>query len=221
MNVNHQITIACDRIKNDPLLQNGYNALGFSQGSQFLRAVAQKCPQGMKKLISFGGQHQGIYGLPNCLGNHIICDYIRRLLNYGAYTSWVQEKLVQAQYWHDPLDNEAYRDKSLFMADINNDKQVKNETYKSNLVQLEKLVLIKFSEDSTVVPRGTEWFSFYKMGQAQEMLPYNETQLYIEDWIGLKTLDEENKLDFLISPGNHLQFSDEFFAQLVTKYLQN
>lgn len=41
---------------------HSYNAIGFSQGSQFLRAVAQRCPQGMRKLISFGGQHQGVYG---------------------------------------------------------------------------------------------------------------------------------------------------------------
>ena len=49
-----------------------YNALGFSQGGQFLRGIAQKCPQGMKNLITFGGQHQGIYGLPKCGANHII-----------------------------------------------------------------------------------------------------------------------------------------------------
>lgn len=35
-----------------------YNAIGFSQGAQFLRAVAQRCPQGMKNLVSIGGQHQ-------------------------------------------------------------------------------------------------------------------------------------------------------------------
>lgn len=44
-----------------------YNAIGFSQGGQFLRAVAQRCPGGMKKLISFGGQHQGVYGRSNGL----------------------------------------------------------------------------------------------------------------------------------------------------------
>ena len=80
-----------------------------------MRAVAQRCPQGMKNLITFGGQHQGVYGLPKCGANHIICDYVRRLLNYGAYTSWVQDKLVQAQYWHDPLDNPEYQAKSLFL----------------------------------------------------------------------------------------------------------
>ena len=86
------------------------------------------------------------------------------------------------------------------------------------MIKLEKLVLVKFSEDSTVVPRGSEWFGFYKLGQAQEMLAYNETALYIEDWIGLKTLDETGKLDFLVSPGNHLQFTDKFFFEIVDKY---
>ena len=35
------------------------HAMGFSQSGQFLRAVAQKCLQGMKTIVSFGGQHQG------------------------------------------------------------------------------------------------------------------------------------------------------------------
>ena len=174
----------------------------------------------MKKLISFGGQHQGVYGLPRCNAHWMICDYVRRLLNYGAYTSWVQEKLVQAQYWHDPLANEEYRQKSLFMADINNDKDEKNSDYKANLLKLEKLVLVKFSQDSVVVPRESEWFGFYEIGQTDKMLAYNQTQLYIEDWIGLRTLDETGRLDFHSSPGDHLQFSDDFFQMIVEAYLK-
>ena len=58
MPVNEQIDLACELIKNDTNLANGYNAIGFSQGGQFLRGVAQKCP-GMRTLVSFGGQHQG------------------------------------------------------------------------------------------------------------------------------------------------------------------
>lgn len=54
----------------------------------FRRAVAQRCPNPpMKNLISLGGQHQGVYGLPNCLVlKHQLCDYVRRLLNHAAYT---------------------------------------------------------------------------------------------------------------------------------------
>ena len=53
-----QVEFACDSIKNDPKLANGYNGIGISQGGLFLRAVAQKCP-GMKTFISIGAPQQG------------------------------------------------------------------------------------------------------------------------------------------------------------------
>ena len=31
-------------------------------------------------------------------------------------------RLVQAQYWHDPLNEEEYRSYSIFLADINQEK---------------------------------------------------------------------------------------------------
>merc|ERR1712241_911819 len=145
---NDQVKLACKLIQEDENLANGYNAMGFSQGSQFLRAVAQRCPQGMKKLITFGGQHQGVYGIPQCLGeDHKYCDYVRRLLNYGAYKSWIQNFLVQAEYWHDPLNEEEYRAKSVFLADINNERHEKNEEYKENLKKLDKFVMVKVEGD--------------------------------------------------------------------------
>ena len=106
------------------------------------------------------------------------------------------------------------------MAKVNNDIDRKNSTYKENLLKLKKLVLVKFAEDSVVVPRESEWFGFYEIGQTEKMLAYNETQLYIEDWIGLKTLDDNGRLDFLSSPGDHLQFTDEFFQMIVDTYLK-
>lgn len=35
-NTNELVYMACIKIKNDPELKNGYNAIGFSQGAQFL-----------------------------------------------------------------------------------------------------------------------------------------------------------------------------------------
>uniref|UniRef100_A0A2K6CPA1 Palmitoyl-protein thioesterase 1 n=1 Tax=Macaca nemestrina TaxID=9545 RepID=A0A2K6CPA1_MACNE len=59
LNVNSQVTTVCQTLAKDPKLQQGYNAMGFSQGGQFLRAVAQRCPSPpMINLISVGGQHQ-------------------------------------------------------------------------------------------------------------------------------------------------------------------
>lgn len=36
MNANKQVKMACDKIAKDPNLKDGYNAIGFSQGGQFL-----------------------------------------------------------------------------------------------------------------------------------------------------------------------------------------
>lgn len=36
MNVNIQVEEACKHIASDPELRDGYNAIGFSQGAQFL-----------------------------------------------------------------------------------------------------------------------------------------------------------------------------------------
>ncbi|KAJ6655595.1 hypothetical protein lerEdw1_004947 [Lerista edwardsae] len=124
MNVNDQVTLVCDTLAKDPRLRGGYNAMGFSQGGQFLRAVLQRCPSPpMFNLISVGGQHQGVYGLPRCPGESShICDLIRKMLDLGAYTKAVQGRLVQAQYWHDPLNEEEYRKSSLFLADVNQER---------------------------------------------------------------------------------------------------
>jgi len=221
-NVNEQVQMVCDQLAVDPLLKDGYNAIGFSQGSQFLRAVAQRCPTPpVKNLISVGGQHQGVYGLPKCPGRRKICDLIRRLLNEGAYTEHVQNHLVQAEYWQDPLNFEEYKQKSVFLADINNER-VFNETYKQNLKKLQNFVMVKFLRDTTVQPRDSSWFAFYKPGQSAEIVDLQNSTIYIEDRLGLQEMDKQGKLHFLSVDGGHLSFSDQFFInEIINKFLKN
>ncbi|XP_051892467.1 palmitoyl-protein thioesterase 1-like [Pristis pectinata] len=221
MNVNDQVELVCHILSKDKLLQNGYNAMGFSQGGQFLRAVAQRCSSpAMKNLISFGGQHQGVYGLPRCSGESShICNWIRKMLNLGAYTSPIQDHLVQAEYWHDPLNEELYRNKSVFLADINQERGI-NGSYKENLMKLNKFVMVKFLKDSMVVPVDSEWFGFYKAGQAKDTYTLQESDLYHEDRLGLKVMDKAKKLEFLTVDGDHLQFSEEWFITNIIPYLK-
>ncbi|XP_013417210.1 palmitoyl-protein thioesterase 1-like [Lingula anatina] len=222
LNSNKQVDMVCKKIASDPKLQNGYNAMGFSQGGQFLRAVAQRCPTPpMNNLISIGGQHQGVYGFPRCPGdNSTICDYVRKLLNLGAYVSFVQERLVQAQYWHDPMNEDEYKKYSIFLADINNEN-VKNQTYKTNLMKLNKFVMVKFLQDTMVDPKESEWFGFYKPGEGNIAYPLQESQLYQEDWLGLQKMDKAGKLVFLSSNTDHLQFNLSWFEQnIIDKYVK-
>ena len=40
LNANKQVQMVCQALKEDPNLKDGFNAIGFSQGSQFLRGMS-------------------------------------------------------------------------------------------------------------------------------------------------------------------------------------
>lgn len=221
-NMNDQVQAVCNKLAADPNLKGGFNAIGFSQGGQFLRAYTQRCNNPpVHNLITIGGQHQGVYGLPHCPGvDYSLCEYIRELLDYGAYFSYIQNTLVQAQYWQDPLDQAAYLAGNIFLPDINNALPTKNNTYKANLASLNAFVMVKFTQDSMVQPRESEWFEFYAPGQDTQILPLRNSTLYKEDWLGLAKLDTAGRLHFLSVDGDHLQFTDTWFLQsIVQPYL--
>jgi Palmitoyl protein thioesterase len=49
----------------------------------------------------------------------------------------MQNYLVQATYWHDPLNEDEYKNSSSFLADINNEREI-NANYVENLKQLKR-----------------------------------------------------------------------------------
>uniref|UniRef100_T1PCN1 Palmitoyl-protein thioesterase 1 n=1 Tax=Musca domestica TaxID=7370 RepID=T1PCN1_MUSDO len=215
---NKQLDYVCQELAKDEKLKDGYNAIGFSQGGQFLRALAQRCPlPPMKVLISMGGQHQGVFGLPKCPSlSSKTCEYIRRILNTAAYEEWAQMDLVQATYWHDPLKERDYIAHSTFLADINNEVFT-NGLYAEHLNRLDKFVMVKFLNDTIVQPKESQWFEFYKPGQDKEILPLKESKVY--EQLGLKQMDINQKLVFLATEGDHLQFDRKWFLENIIPLL--
>eukprot|EP00800_Vazella_pourtalesii_P002744 TRINITY_DN12688_c0_g1_i1.p1 TRINITY_DN12688_c0_g1~~TRINITY_DN12688_c0_g1_i1.p1 ORF type:complete len:296 (+),score=-2.17 TRINITY_DN12688_c0_g1_i1:81-968(+) len=221
MEVNKQINLACEMIRNDTNLSNGYNAMGFSQGGQFLRAVAQRCPNPpMKILLSVGGQHQGVYGFPRCNAEKsLICEIIRFLINQDIYSREFQVGLVQAEYWHDSDNEKLYSDKSNFIARINMELESDRKgNDKVNLQKLDLLVFVMFSKDTMVEPKESEWFGFYAPN-SKKLLSLNESTIYQEDRLGLKEMDKLGKLRFISCPSDHLQFTDEWFRHNIMPYI--
>jgi len=223
MNVNEQLAQVSQKLKNDSNLRNGFNAIGFSQGGQFLRAYIEKYNNPpVYNFVSVGGQHQGIYGLPKCIGaNHTLCEMMRDLLDLGAYVEFVQNHSVQAEYWQDPLNLAEYIKKSVFLADINNQRPLKNATYKANFQSINQLALVLFTKDSVVQPRESEWFGFYVDGQDKVLVEMRNTTLYTQDWIGLRTLDQQGKVIQISTDGDHLEFSDQWFVSTLVPFLNN
>lgn len=218
---NQYVQDICDQLTTIPELVNGFNGIGFSQGGQFLRAFVQRCNSpNMRNLISIGGQHRGVYGLPRCPGvDSTLCEYARRLINVGVYWSIVQSNLIQAQYWNNPWNQAEYLSKSRFLADINNERTLKNETYRSNLASLDSFVMVKFAQDSFVQPIESQWFGFYAEGQDRDVVPLRESAMYHEDWLGLKTLDRSGRLHFLTCDADHLKFTSQWFIEHVIPVL--
>lgn len=219
MNINKQVEMVCEQLRQDPKLRNGFHALGFSQGGQFLRGYVQRCNQpAVLNLVTLGGQHQGVFGLPNCPGPNVsLCETARQLIDYAVYDPWIQSFQVQAEYWHDPLNEDLYLANSAYIADINNARPQKNATYKANLSSLKNFVMVMFSEDTVVQPRESSWFGFYGPGQDRVVVPLQRSTLYTQDWLGLRSLDASGRLHFLSTKGNHLQFADSWFQQIIVK----
>jgi len=224
MPVFDQLAHACDIIKNDPNLQDGYHGLGFSQGSQFLRGIAQTCPEPpMINLVSIDGQHQGVFGFPGCpVESFDFCEVLRDLLDI-AYVESVQSTLVQAQYWHDPFQKDLHRRSSQYIGPINNEVREGTphvEEYKTNLAKLENLVLCIGDRDITVIPRESGQFGFYADDSDEIILKMEETELYMNNQLPLKEMSEAGKIHYCSHPGFHMNFKDDWFIETVIPFLQ-
>ncbi|GBE81325.1 alpha/beta-hydrolase [Sparassis crispa] len=224
-NVNEQVEKVSEQLADVPELQGGFDAIGFSQGGQFVRAYVERYNSPLvHNLITFGSQHMGISDIPLCRPLDIACQLARRAARGGVYTEWAQSNLVQAQYYRDPVQLERYLSSNHFLASINNEvPDTANSTYSDNLLSLHKLVLVVFSADKTVVPKESSWFGSYAPQDddlsEKTILPMRLQPLYVEDWIGLRTLDERGDVLLETCEGEHMQLSTGCWKPFVQKYV--
>jgi len=223
LNVNTQLEIAHRYLMNQSaIVANGMNVVGFSQGGLFMRAYAQRYAEPVvHNLVSVGGPQQGVYGFPQCPGANVtLCNMVRELLDVGIYDSLVQNNVVPAEYWVDPFNWDEFLNYSVFLNDVNNAGPQKNQTYVDNLLRVNNFTLVMFLNDTVIQPKESEHFGFYILGQDQKFQAMEDTPLYYDDWIGIKQLNEQGRLQFLSTIGQHLQFTDEWFIQnIIDPYL--
>jgi len=48
-----------------------------------------------------------------------------------------------------------------------------------------------FGVDDIVIPDSSPWFQFFAEGQAKTVVPLKQSQAYLEDWLGVRTLDRQ------------------------------
>lgn len=230
--VNDQVQNACEQLSAIDELRDGFDAIGFSQGGQFLRAYVQRCntPK-VRNLVTFGSQHMGIADLPACGPADLLCRVAETALRGGIYTDYAQSHLVLAQYYRTPKDPKAfasYLEKNDFIKDINNEGEKTNATYAKNLASLENFVMIMFDKDTTVEPKQSSWFASYPVGNetetaqkgdSNEPTPLRQSSIYLDDRIGLMKLDKRGSLIMELCHGIHMQIDPACQLKVFGKYV--
>ncbi|KAJ4146874.1 hypothetical protein LMH87_001433 [Akanthomyces muscarius] len=203
-NISSQLDKVCNELAKHPVLSlaPAIDAIGFSQGGLFLRAYVERCNKPpVRSLVTFGSQHNGIARLPDCAPTNWPCKSAMTLLRFNNWSSFVQSRVVPAQYLRDLGDYASYLDGSNFLADINNERERKNSVYASRLASLAKFVMFMFEQDSRVIPRESSWFGDKT---PNSNVPLRQRRLYLEDWLGLRELDDKGAIVFRAIAAEHM-----------------
>ena len=106
----------------------------------------------------------------------------------------------------------------MFLPYLNNEKAENyTTTINDRFSGLNGAMFIMFSNDTMIYPKETAWF--YEIQADSTILPYNQTEFYKQDLIGLKTLDEAGKVKFVEWEGDHLQFSFDKIQSVLAPFL--
>ena len=194
---------ACDIINSDSNFHGNFSIVTLSQGAVIARYIITHCPlKGtVRKLVTIGGPLMGVSMVPKCLHGSI-CFALKKFAGLFCRTKWVQNNVGPAGYYFDNTQRGA----STEFLDLINNKE-RDTVIKERMLQLEKMVLIKYHNDTMIYPKETAWFEM--LDENEKVIKYNETKLYKEDLIGLKELNEKGKVEFIAWYGEHMEYTME------------
>ena len=188
-NMNKQCTYLNSSISALNLTGEKVNLIGLSQGGLLARCYVEKYAHVNKRvnsLITYGSPHMGIF------------------------TEFIS--IPWFEYWKDPYHYEEYLKSNDFLVYINNEKDHQDmEIYKLNLLSLNHFLIVWSEIDKVILPVESSKFEFYNISLAKErkgleIAPLNKTEEYIQDRLGLHSLNNANKLNILNYPCKHEEF---------------
>uniref|UniRef100_A0A182NBG4 palmitoyl-CoA hydrolase n=1 Tax=Anopheles dirus TaxID=7168 RepID=A0A182NBG4_9DIPT len=217
----HQVLEAQENLKVvcDLHSEEGINMIGYSQGGLLGRAVLQTYPDHcVKTFISLSSPQAGQFG-DDFL--HLIFPSLVAKTAYQLFYTYVGQHTSVGNYWNDPHHQDLFEEFSIFLPYVNNHIISTNSSqFRETLMRLERLVLIGGPDDGVITPWESSHFSFYNESFA--VVPLQESLLYTEDLIGLKTLKENGRLDIIERKNvHHYEWhrTDDVIDSVILPYL--
>jgi len=202
------------QVSTDPLLRNGFNLVGYSQGGIISRGYIERYNNPpVNNFITWSAPHAGIFGIPD-----VSWKWIAELVGRIPYEKWIQETFSFSNYWKNPYHLEEYLNNSAYLADINNERTDKNISYKKNMMSLNNMACVFTTIDDIVVPKESGIFEFYAPNSQSYVVPLNETEFYQEDWLGIRYLDENDKFHRFSCNCSHLNYPYEVCHYVFTDF---
>lgn len=176
MNMNTQCRLLSENIESLGI-DGKINLIGISQGGLLARCYVEKYSHKLNKvhsLITYGTPHMGIF-IPFL-------------------------EIPYLEYWKNPYKYNDYLETNDFLVYLNNEKYHENmDLYRMNLMGVDNFATIWSSIDQVISPYQSAYFEFYNISAAKNneqltIVDFFESDTYLLDKIGLKSLYVENKL---------------------------
>lgn len=215
----------CKEIQKDPKLAQGFDMICHSQGGLLGRYYIQRWnnPK-VHTYISLATPQRGVFGLPGLYDTKFkLLNYFENLARFIIYRSFFQQHFSFCQYWNDSLHHELYLRRCTFLPYLNNELTHEfSEHYKANICSLEKMILVASIEDTIVEPLESAHFGFYIKGSKKVFEKMYDWEVYKNDSLGLKTLNDSDRLQLLVSLASHQDINEDkdTYKECILPYLQ-
>jgi palmitoyl-protein thioesterase len=209
--INLQAENACKFLKGNDNYNKvkEFNVMGVSQGGLIARSVVEWCDLGEKtkprNLLTVGTPNLGFSDMPDgvCEMLHVpkenfLCTMNKELVKKVLLNDHMQSIVGPAGYYRDSEDLEKYRQKSKFLARLNNEIGSElSEKNKENIKALNGFMMVMFNQDEVISPRTSQMFGDDKGSMFDQ-------EFYKNDNLGLKYLNDAKKLEFVHIDAKHV-----------------
>ncbi|XP_050389218.1 lysosomal thioesterase PPT2-A [Patella vulgata] len=170
----------------------------FSQGGLVCRGLLSVLNHNVENFIALSSPLMGQYGDTRYL-KYFFPNYVKSEI-YKYFYSTGGQKWSVANYWNDPHHQQLYLKYSNFLAILNNQTfNPKSQEYKQNFLKLKNLVMIGGPDDEVITPWQSSHMDFYNANET--VVNMRQQPWYINDWFGLKTLDNRKAIHIFTEPG--------------------